>query len=205
MVSYPGNLPSVNQSTTGNANSSTTTGDDGLGMRPGRVLELGGGASANKLPADDLTGLHNTARLAVTAIAANSEMPLHYFIPLSGEVPSGAALDELSKPVAEQAEEVTVAFTDSWAEVMSLAQKVHKVFGTGYTLDPVTLMPKWKPQPVSPDSMANSFQPEKTLADTIKVYVDMGVSVEGAAAFLGVSPDRLKLLQDTGLLPPPEQ
>lgn len=182
-----------------------TTDDDGYGIRPGSVVDMPNKATLNKLPADDIMGLHNTVKLIVTAIASNTEQPLFHFVPLSGEVPSGAALDTLSKPVAEQAGEITVSFTPAWSEVMTLAQKVDKVFGGSYKGAAVTLTPKWKPQPKSPDSEANAFLPQKTLVDAIAVLTGLGVSVEGAARFLGVSEDRLKLLADSGMLPPPEQ
>lgn len=205
VVQYPGSLPTNTQTATGAVNTASTTGDDGLGMRPGRILELGGGANAQKLPADDLTGLHNTVKLIVTAIASNIEQPLYHFIPLSGEVPSGAALDELSKPVAEQAEEVTVTFTDSWREVMSLAQRISATFGGGYTGEAVMLTPRWMPQPKSPETEANAYNPAVQLVNAIGTLTGLGISVEGAARFLGVGEDRIKLLADSGLLPPPEQ
>jgi hypothetical protein len=202
---YTGQVPNVNISTTGGASGATTTSDDGYGIRPGSVIEMPNNATLNKLAADDMTGLHNTIRLIVTAIAANSEMPLHYFIPLSGEVPSGAALDELSKSVAEQADEITVAFSPAWSEVMTLAQKISKEWNGGYKGEAVRLTPKWKPQPKSPETEANAFNPMVQLTNAIAALSGLGVSVEGAARFLGCSEEQIKSLADTGMIEPPAQ
>jgi hypothetical protein len=195
--------PNPNQSMTGGGSTSTTTSDDGIGFRPGRVLETT--ATPHKLPADNIEGLHKTVNLIVTAIASNTEQPLYHFVPLSGEVPSGAALDELSKPVAEQAEECAVAFSPAWSEVMLLAQKISATFGGGYRGEAVMLTPKFKPQPLSPESSANQFLPMVQLANAIVALSAVTGSVEGAARFLGCSEQQIQLLADTNLLPPPAQ
>lgn len=184
VVSYPGGLPPNATTTTGSANGSKTTDDDGLGLRPGRILEIGGGAIASKLPADDMKGLLDASRALTTAIAGNSEMPLHYFQPLSGEVPSGAALDELSKPVSEVAEELTVAWSDAWQSVMVLGQRLDRLYGK-YKGEPLALMPVWKPQPKSPETEANALQPLVQIFNAVKAAVESGASYEAAVEVIG--------------------
>jgi hypothetical protein len=183
VAQYPGALPNVSTTETSGYGAGVTD-DDGYGLRPGRVLELGGGATMNKLPADDMTGLHNTARIITTAIAANSEMPLHYFIPLSGEVPSGAALDELSKPVGELAQELCVGFGDAWREVMVIAQKLDNQYGA-FRGEPQQVAVQWMPQPKSPETEASALQPLEAATRAIQNLVASGSAYEAAAAVVG--------------------
>lgn len=102
---------------------------DGLGLRPGRALETTGEVS--KLPADDMAGLLAVARHWVEGIAANSDVPFYEFLPTTGEVPSGAALQMLDSSLADRAQECIVAFTPAWREVMTLAQKLDALYGDG--------------------------------------------------------------------------
>jgi hypothetical protein len=194
-VEYEDRLPTVTTTATGNYGS-TVIDDDGYGMRPGRIMEVLK-ARVHKLPADDMAGLHNTLRLITTAIAANTEMPLHYFIPLSGEVPSGAALDELSKPVGELAEELTVAWSDSWREVMALGMKLDRQYGS-YRGEPAAVMPVWKPQPKTPETEANALAPLEAATRAIGNLVAAGATIQGAATtvgeMLGLSPDAIEML-----------
>jgi hypothetical protein len=183
VATYPGALPNVATTETSGYGAGVVD-DDGYGLRPGRVLELGGGATMSKMPADDMVGLHGTARLITTAIAANSEMPLHYFIPLSGEVPSGAALDELSKPVGELAEELCVSFGDAWREVMVLAQKLDSQYGA-FKGEPQQVAVQWMPQPKSPETEASALQPLEAATRAIQNLVASGSAYEAAAAVVG--------------------
>ena len=118
-----------------------TANDDGLGLRPGRALETTG--DVTKLPADDMQGLLNLARHWVEGIAANSDVPLYEFLPLMGEVPSGAALQMLDSALAERAEECATSFTASWRDVLTLAQRLDNIYGDGVG-EPVRLTPIWK-------------------------------------------------------------
>lgn len=114
---------------------------DGLGLRPGRVLETTG--AVTKLAADDNAGLLATARHWVEGIAANSDVPFYEFMPTVGEVPSGAALQMLDSSLSERADECIVAFTPKWREALTLAQKLDALYGDGNgQIERVT--PIWK-------------------------------------------------------------
>lgn len=117
-------LPTVNDET-----DDPSAAQDGLGLRPGRVLETTG--KVTKLEADDNAGLLATARHWVEGIAANSDVPFYEFMPTVGEVPSGAALQMLDSSLSERADECIVAFTPKWREALTLAQKLDALYGDG--------------------------------------------------------------------------
>jgi hypothetical protein len=116
---------------------------DGLGLRPGSALETTG--KVTKLAADDMKGLLDYARHLTISISSNSDIPFHDFVPLAGEVPSGAALQELGRGLAEHAEECTVWFGGSWQRAMQLAQRLEALYGSALRGEPVRLTPVWKP------------------------------------------------------------
>jgi hypothetical protein len=118
-----------------------TTAADGLGLRPGRALETTGAVS--KLPADDMAGLLALAGHWVQAISGNSSIPVYEFVPLTSEVPSGAALQMLDSSLADVADECSLWFGSAWRQVMELSQKLDALYGTG-TDDIVRLFPIWK-------------------------------------------------------------
>lgn len=136
-IQYEGSMPTVATGDSGDP------AGDGLGLRPGSTLETTG--SVTKLPADDMKGLLDFARHLTISIASNSDIPLHEFVPTVGEVPSGAALQQLGAGLAEHAEECSVWFTGSWRRVMLLAQRLEREYGRGLSGDPVRLSPVWKP------------------------------------------------------------
>lgn len=123
------------------ANDDPTTAADGLGLRPGRALETTG--DVTKLPADDLGGLMALAGHWVQAISANSSIPVYEFVPITSEVPSGAALQMLDSALADVADECCLWFGSAWRQVMELSQKLDALYGTdgGET---VRLFPMWK-------------------------------------------------------------
>lgn len=116
---------------------------DGLGMRPGRALEVGK-AKVHKLPAEDMAGLLDTAAHWVRAIAANANIPVYEFTPTVGEVPSGAALQMLDSTLAEVADECVTWWTAAWRQVFGLALKLEAVYGRG-PADVGRITPLWKP------------------------------------------------------------
>lgn len=184
VVEYPGSLPK---------NEESDPAGDGLGMRPGRVMEVGNGASVHKLPADDLTGLLAALREAHVAFAANVEQPIFNFIPLSGEVPSGAALDELNRPLAEQAEEFQPGFSDSWREVFRLAQKLDRLYGE-YQQEAVDIVVRWKPQPRSAEAEESEERKQYAAAEGLARALETlmkvpGMALPGALQLLGLDPD----------------
>lgn len=182
--------------------------DDGLGMRPGRWLETFGGAHAHKLPADDLAGLLAFQRATVVSIAANAEQPIYNFIPFGSEVPSGAALDELNRPLAEQAEEVQRPFSDSWREVMRLAQRLDLLYGSSYRGETMDLVVRWREQPVSMEAQqvqATAAEAQRQAqAQIIKLLTDAGAGIDAAATFVkeGLTDDVLAALGRTDVIPP---
>ncbi len=149
---------------------------DGYGMRPGRVIEIAKG-SLKKLPADDLAGLLAYARHLTVSIASNSDIPLHEFVPVTGEVPSGAALAMLDSALSMQADECVTWFTAAWRTAMNLAQALAREYG-GLTTEPVTLTPIWADTSyVDPTSEEAN---RTAMAARVKTLVEAGVPVEVA-------------------------
>lgn len=123
------------------ADNDPTTAADGLGLRPGRALETTGDVS--KLPADDMAGLLALASHWVQAISANSSIPLYEFLPVTGEVPSGAALQMLDSALADVADEGALWFGSAWRQVMELSQKLDALYN-GAPGEVARLFPIWK-------------------------------------------------------------
>lgn len=162
---------------------------DGLGLRPGSVIETEG--KVVKLPADDMAGLLNYARHLTVSIASNSDIPLHEFVPVSGEVPSGAALQMLDSALSQQAAECSVWFGSSWRQVMDLAQKLVQVYGS-LDGEPTTITPVWADtayvDPVSEE------QNRTQMATRVKTLVDAGVPIEVALRREGWTDEELSEL-----------
>lgn len=117
-----------------------TTGQDGLGLRPGRMLETTGDVS--KIPADDMGGLLDVARHWVQSIAANSDIPVYEFTPTLTEVPSGNALQMLDESLARRAQECIHSYNAAWRAVLLLAQRLDVLWGD-MAGDPVRVSPVW--------------------------------------------------------------
>jgi hypothetical protein len=166
VAEYPGALPS--QPTNG---SEIDPAGDGYGMRPGRVIEIAKG-TLKKLEADDMTGLLALARHFTVSIASNADIPLHEFVPVSGEVPSGAALQMLDSALAMQADECAVWLGSAWRQSMDLAQRLAAVYGPAIG-EPTTLTPIWAPTSyVDP----TSEEANKTaMATRVKAFTDAGM------------------------------
>lgn len=143
---------------------------DGLGLRPGRVLETT--ATVNKLPADDMKGLLDTARHWTVSIASNSDIPLHEFVPTMQEVPSGVALEMLDGALADQADEAATWFSASWRAVMLLAQKLDALYGSS-GLQPQRISPVWGP--TRRQSAIGDEAQKDAEANRIKVMTDAGI------------------------------
>lgn len=114
---------------------------DGLGLRPGRVFETTGAVS--KLPADDMAGLLAVTQHWTTTIAGNSFLPMHAFVPLTGSLPSGVALEILESGQMDRAGEMISSFTAGWQQVFELAQRLEATFGRDLG-EPVELSPVWR-------------------------------------------------------------
>jgi hypothetical protein len=119
-----------------------TQDSDGLGLRPGRVFETTGQVS--KLQADDMGGLLATTQHWTTTIAGNSFLPMHAFIPITGTLPSGVALEVLESGQTDRAEEMISSFSAGWQQVFELCQRLEATFGRDMG-EPVELSPVWKP------------------------------------------------------------
>lgn len=123
------------------ADNDPTTAGDGLGLRPGRALETTG--TVSKLPADDMGGLLSLAAHWVQAISANSSIPVYEFVPITSEVPSGAALQMLDSALADVADDCALWFGSAWRQVMELSQKLDALYGAGAG-EVVRVWPMWK-------------------------------------------------------------
>lgn len=156
---------------------------DGLGLRPGRVLETTG--DVTKLPADDMAGLLNTARHWTVTIASNSSVPLHHLIPLGGEVPSGAALQMLEAGLVAKVDEAALWFGAGWEEVAMLAQRLERAFGPGRG-EPVALKPVWAPtkREVMTEKIAEAEGKSRLGVPKETLWAEMGYDPERIALWL---------------------
>jgi hypothetical protein len=182
-VEYPAGLPT------------TTPGKDpsgdGLGLRPGRALETSG--HVNKLPADPMTGLLDSARHWTVSIAANSDIPLHEFVPTSQEVPSGAALEMLDGALADQADECATWFSASWRSVMLLAQRLDAKYG-GSGLEAERISPVWAP--TRRQSQISEQAAKDAEAARIKALTDAGVPLAIVLQRCGWTPEQVAEVVD---------
>lgn len=155
-IEYPEGMP--NQWDNTSVTDSEDPAGDGLGYRPGRVIETSG--KVRKLPADDLRGLLGLAQHWQVSIASTTDIPMYEWTPLEGNVPSGAALQILDAALSEHAIEVQEWFTSSYRKLFEMAQKLDRLYGS-LRGEPELVTPMWKdPRRQSTDSELQSVQVE---------------------------------------------
>lgn len=122
-ITYPGPLPASP------VDDEDATSDD-LQIAPGRVTELGDGATLQAIPPGDLSQLIETIRTLVAAMGATSRTPQYYLWPQGGsDVPSGEALKQLESALIARATERTALFGDAWVEAMRLGARLYNAMG----------------------------------------------------------------------------
>jgi hypothetical protein len=122
-ITYPGPLPAAP------VGDEDATSDD-LQIAPGRVTELGDGATMQAIPPGDLSQLIATIRTLVAAMGATSRTPQYYLWPQGGaDVPSGEALKQLESALIARATERTILFGDAWVEAMRLGARLYNAMG----------------------------------------------------------------------------
>ena len=181
-IEYEGSLPE----STNAAGAEIDPADDGLGVRPGRVFETTG--TVKKLPGDDLQGLLAYKADLTASIAANCDVPIHEVIPLTGQVPSGAALRMLESSLTSQVEECQARFGAAWRRAFSLAQNLAQLWG-GLEGEPRTLYPVWKSASVrDPDDEAAAQTQE---AQRIKTLTEAGLPLASALRTVGWDEEKI--------------
>lgn len=159
-------------------------GDDELFMAPGRILDLKG-AKAHRIESGDLSQLIDVIRLTIDAIAGVSKTPPHTLWPVGGDIPSGEALKMLESGLVKRAEERFLIFGQSWADVMVMAYKLERTFGSANIPD----IPKLKVHTLWDDPHTRE---EKSEAETAEAHHRLEVPLEEVWAKLGYSPQQIQ-------------
>lgn len=159
-------------------------GDDELFMAPGRILDLKG-AKAHRIESGDLSQLIDVIRLTIDAIAGVSKTPPHTLWPVGGDIPSGEALKMLESGLVKRAEERFLIFGQSWADVLKMAYKLEKTFGSSSIPD----IPQLKITTVWHSAETRN---EKSDAEMAEIYKRLGIPDEEIFATLGFSPQEIQ-------------
>ena len=157
--------------------------DDEFVIAPGRALEVDG-ARVHRLEGANLEQLIKTIQLTVETIAGITRTPAHYFRPVGGsDVPSGEALKQLESGLVARAEERQLIFGQSWADVMTMAYKVARTFGSS-----VTEVAKLKVETTWDEAATRE---ELQAAQEAQILLSLEVPVEEIWARLGFSPEKI--------------
>ena len=167
-------------------------GDDEFVIAPGRAIEIFGG-TINRIEAANLEPMIKSIWSIVDAISGLSRTPQQFLRPFPGiDVPSGEALKQLESGLVKKAEERQLLFGEAWAEVMGLAYRVARTFGT---------VPDVGDDPVIGVQWADAnTRMEKTEADTAMVYKNLGVPDEAVWEKAGFSPERIAQFKENARL-----
>lgn len=154
-------------------------GDDELIVAPGRMIETAG--HIHRIEGANLQQLIDVIWVFVMAIAAVSRTPSYYLRPVGGgEVPSGEALKQLESGLVSRAEERQLIFGQGWADVMTLAYKLQRTFGTGKLPD----IPKLKVETIWKSA---EIRNDLTNAQTAQLHQALKVPDDQVWALLGYS------------------
>lgn len=119
-----------------------TIGDD-VAIGPGRLLFAENPeAKFGSIPATDLTGLSALVEKYVQRMAQISRIPLSYF-QVTGAIASADTQKADDTGLISKAEKAAVRFGNGWESVMSMARKLHNVFGDGPELDEMMIQTQW--------------------------------------------------------------
>lgn len=135
-------------------------------------------ASVQELGSFDPTSFIKSIDHLSSAIAAQTKTPKHYFFSLSGQVPSGEALNALESPLVKKTLRFRDNFEVTWKELSAFLLKL-----AGQTVEPSDITSQW--------STVQTTQP-KTEAETIKTNVDSTIPLKTSLRRNGWSEDELE-------------
>jgi hypothetical protein len=114
--------------------------EEGLLSGYEKIWQLGEEASANVLPAGDITALSGLVNQGATWMALVTQTPVHYF-QMTANLVSGEAQKTAEQKLDSKVLDRQIAFGDTWAKAMALAMQMER--GTR-VLDGLELDTNWK-------------------------------------------------------------
>jgi hypothetical protein len=168
-------------------------GSDEFIIAPGRLLEIFGG-EIKRIDAANLEPMIKAIWSIVDAISGLSRTPQQFLRPFPGiDVPSGEALKQLESGLVKKAEERQLLFGEAWADVMGLAYRVARTFGSG--------VPDVGNDPVIGVQWADAnTRMEAVEAGVAKIHKDLGVPDDAVWAKAGYSPDQIAQFKENARL-----
>jgi hypothetical protein len=123
VASYPGPL-------SGGATDDDDETTDDIRIAPGRLLEIGDGATITNIPPGDLSQLLKALDAVIGFIGASTRTPQYYLRPFGGaDVPSGEALKQLESALVSRAKERQTQFAGAWVDAMRVAARLWLAMG----------------------------------------------------------------------------
>jgi hypothetical protein len=133
------------------------------------------------IPGEDLRPMIEVVDSFVQRIGQVSDTPLSYF-QLSGQMASEGTHKQHESRMISKVRKASVKFGNSWEDVMSIARKVHNVYGSGKMDESQRIDVRWK------DFSARDEDDKLTVKiERFKVLVDAGVAPYEAARKAGFS------------------
>jgi hypothetical protein len=159
-------------------------GDDEFVIAPGRALEVDG-ARVHRIEGANLAQLIDTVHLLVETIAGISRTPQYYLRPAGGsDVPSGEALKQLESGLVSRAIERQLIFGQAWADVMMMAYRVQRTYGSGALPD----IARMRVETVWESAETRQELPDAQRAEILK---RLGVPDDEIWEMLGYSPEKV--------------
>lgn len=167
-------------------------GDDEFVVAPGRALEIFGG-DIRRIEGADLGKMIEGIWAIVAAVSGTTRTPQYYMKPFTGvDIPSGEALKQLESGLVAKAEERQLMFGEAWADVMGLAYRVARTFGSNIPeVDDPVIGVQWK----DPNTRIEDVE-----AKIAEVHKGLGVPNEAVWARAGYSPDQIAAFKQAAML-----
>lgn len=161
--------------------------DEPISIHPGVILtSTSPDAKFGYIPGENLRPLIEVVDMCKITIAQMSETPMHLF-QVSGQNASEGAQKQQEVGMINKAEKLGIAVGNFWEDCMRMAILLSNTFGgTNYPAD-LIIQTTWADMEVR-DKVAR----RKEMAETAKVWVDSGSSLEEAAIEAGIPEDRAK-------------
>lgn len=167
-------------------------GDDEFIIAPGRALEIFGG-NIDRIAGADLGKMIEAIWAIVAAVSGTTRTPQYYMKPFTGvDIPSGEALKQLESGLVAKAEERQLMFGEAWADVMGLAYRVARTFGSNIpeVKDPVIGV-QWK----DPNTRIEEVQ-----AKIAQLHKMLNVPDDAVWAQAGYSPEQIAVFKQNAML-----
>lgn len=167
-------------------------GDDEFVVAPGRALEIFGG-DIRRIEGADLGKMIEGIWAIVAAVSGTTRTPQYYMKPFTVvDIPSGEALKQLESGLVAKAEERQLMFGEAWADVMGLAYRVARTFGSNIPeVDDPVIGVQWK----DPNTRIEDVE-----AKIAEVHKGLGVPDEAVWQRAGYSPDQIAAFKQAAMM-----